>query len=245
LVVYIVILLYSATGMKINMEKSCLLLNHCENEEEAYIAITFPAPRKLFSEGLKYLGFNLNPENYRKEDWGWLIRKVEAHIAVWVNGLLSRGGRLILIKTVLEGIHVYWNSIVEIPKGVLDHIHRLSFCFLWKGQNVLGGTPLVKWNSIVAPKEMGGWGLTNLRLFSRALVGRNLWHLTLGNTLWVRVMNSKYFPTFFISEWFREPLKSPKESIVWKALVQAFPLVGNWTVWRIGNREKVRLGEDL
>jgi hypothetical protein len=57
-------------------------------------------------------------------------------------------------------------------------------------------------------------------------------------------MNSKYFPTLSISEWFREPLKSSKGSIVWKALVEAFPLVGNWTVWRIGNGEKVRLGED-
>jgi hypothetical protein len=126
----------------------------------------------------------------------------------------------------------------------LDHIRRLIFLFLWKGQNAHGGPPLVKWNSIDAPKEMGGWGLKNLRLFSRALAGRNLWCLTLGNTLWVRVMNSKYFPTLSISDWFREPLKSPKGSIVWKALVQAFPLVGNWTVCCIGNGEKVRLGED-
>jgi hypothetical protein len=57
-------------------------------------------------------------------------------------------------------------------------------------------------------------------------------------------MNSKYFPTLYISEWFREPLKSPKGSIVWKGLVQAFPLVGNLIVWHIGNGEKVRLGED-
>ena len=58
----------SATGMKINMENSCLLLNHRENEEEASIAITFPTQRKHFSDGPKYLGFNLKPYNYRKED---------------------------------------------------------------------------------------------------------------------------------------------------------------------------------
>jgi hypothetical protein len=57
-------------------------------------------------------------------------------------------------------------------------------------------------------------------------------------------MNSKYFPSLSISDWFREPLKSTKGSIVWKALVQAFPLVGKWTVWHIKNGEKVRLGED-
>jgi hypothetical protein len=62
--------------MKINMEKSCLLLNHCEEEEEASIVNTFPAPRKPLSEGLKYLGFNLKPNNYRKEYWSWLIKKI-------------------------------------------------------------------------------------------------------------------------------------------------------------------------
>jgi hypothetical protein len=158
----------SATGMKINMEKSCLLLHHCENEEEASIANTFPAQRKNFSDGLKYLGFNLKPDNYRKEDWGWLIRKVEAHLAIWVNRLLSRGGRLVLIKAVLEGIPVYWNSIVEVPKGVLDHIRRLSFRFLWKGQNAHGGPPLVKWNSIGA-KRTGGLGVKKLKTLRASL----------------------------------------------------------------------------
>lgn len=165
-----------AMGMKVNMEKSCLFLNHCAKAEESSIANTFPTQRKPLSEGLKYLDFNLKLGNYRKEDWSWLIRKVEACIAIWVNGLLSRGGRLVLIKTVLEGILVYWNSIPAILKGALD-IRCPSFCFLWKGQNTQGGPPLVNWFSIVAPKEMGGCGLKNIRLFARALAGRNLWCL--------------------------------------------------------------------
>jgi hypothetical protein len=33
-------------------------------------------------------------------------------------------------------------------------------------------------------------------------------------------------------------------SIVWKALVAAFPLVGLWTMWRVGNGRSIRLGED-
>jgi hypothetical protein len=31
---------------------------------------------------------------------------------------------------------------------------------------------------------------------------------------------------------------------VWKALVEAFPLVGDWVVWKIGDGKKVRVGED-
>jgi hypothetical protein len=43
-------------------------------------------------------------------------------------------------------------------------------------------------------------------------------------------MSSKYFTNLTVEEWFHVPLKSLKGSIVWKALVKAFPLVGKWIV---------------
>jgi hypothetical protein len=163
---FILNILCSATGMKVNMEKSCLLLNQCTEAEELAIANSFPTQIKSLYEGFKYLGFNLKPDNYKKEDWSWLIRKVEARIAIWVNRLLSRGGRLVLIKAFLESIPIYWNSIATIPKGILDHIRRISFHFLWAGHNSPGGTHLTSWNSITLPKDLGGWGLKNIHLFS-------------------------------------------------------------------------------
>ena len=30
----------------------------------------------------------------------------------------------------------------------------------------------------------------------------------------------------------------------WKVLVLAFPLVGNWLAWLVGNGRKIRVGED-
>jgi hypothetical protein len=51
-------------------------------------------------------------------------------------------------------------------------------------------------------------------------------------------MWSKYFPNLSFIEWFRLPNKSSTGSIVWKDLVEAFPLVGEWVVWKIGDRKK-------
>ena len=31
---------------------------------------------------------------------------------------------------------------------------------------------------------------------------------------------------------------------IWKAIVQPFPLVGNWMAWNAGNRVKLRIGAD-
>jgi hypothetical protein len=72
-----------------------------------FLPAHFLPKENIFSKGFKYLGFNLKPNNYRKEDWSSLIRKVEARIAIWVNILVSRGKRLVLIKAVLESIHIY------------------------------------------------------------------------------------------------------------------------------------------
>jgi hypothetical protein len=86
-----------------------------------------PAQRKSLDEGFKYLGFHLKPDCYKRRDWEWIIKKVEAKISIWVNRLLSRGGRLVLLKSVLESIPVYWNSIVAIPRGVLKKITQNKF----------------------------------------------------------------------------------------------------------------------
>jgi len=103
---------------------------------------------------------------------------------------------------------------------------------------------LAKCSSLANPKYLGGWGVKDLPLFARALDGRNLWHLSIGNTVWTKVMISEYLPNLSVIEWFRQLNKSSKGSIVWKALVEAFPLVGEWVVWKIGDGKNARVGED-
>lgn len=40
----------------------------------------------------------------------------------WCNRWLNLGGRLILIKSVLEIVHMYWMSLANIPSEILDRI---------------------------------------------------------------------------------------------------------------------------
>lgn len=46
---------------------------------------------------------------------------------------LSRDGRLILVKLVLEAILVYLISLAWIPRGVLERESKICFKFLWAG----------------------------------------------------------------------------------------------------------------
>jgi hypothetical protein len=59
------------------------------------------------------------------------------------------------------------------------------------------------------------------------------------------VLIAKYITGKTIEEWFRCPRKIvPTSSIGWKVMVDAFPLLGSWEAWRIGNGRSVRVGED-
>jgi hypothetical protein len=66
-----------ATGMQINAQKSTLSAHLMDEEETNCYKDIFPFEQQPFDDGLKYLGFHLKPNNYKKEDWSWLIAKLE------------------------------------------------------------------------------------------------------------------------------------------------------------------------
>jgi hypothetical protein len=85
-------------------------------------------------EGFRYLGYQLKMGASLPEDWRWLVATFEKKIDFWCNKWLSMGGRLILIKTVLESLTVFWMTLERIPKKVIHILRRLAFNFLWDGQ---------------------------------------------------------------------------------------------------------------
>jgi hypothetical protein len=47
------------------------------------------------------------------------------------------------------------------------------------------------------PKALGGWGLKNIFLFSKALVAKSTWRLISTSSLWTSVVTQKYIHTFY------------------------------------------------
>jgi hypothetical protein len=121
------------------------------------------------------LGFPLKPHAYKKQDWKWLLKKLDKRLKVWSHKWISRAGRLILVKSVLEAIPVYWISLSWIPKGILEAARKIYFRFLWSGKGDTFVSPWVRWQRIVVPKALGGWGLKNIFLFSKSLAAKGGW----------------------------------------------------------------------
>lgn len=104
-------LFQQATGMMINDSKSTITTIGCTQHEITYTSQRFPFTVLDLAKGIKYMGFRLKPLGYRIADWTWLIAKVEKRLQVWYHKYLSRAGRLILIKAVIEATPVYWMTL--------------------------------------------------------------------------------------------------------------------------------------
>jgi hypothetical protein len=120
----------NATGMNINEINSTLSTHNMELEEQGCYMDLFPFEQWELDKGLKYLGFHLKPNNYRKGYWKWILDKLEKRLKGWSFRWLSRASRLVMEKFVLEAIQVYWMSLAWIPKGVLEIARKFYFKFI-------------------------------------------------------------------------------------------------------------------
>jgi len=66
-----------STGMMINVAKSNMVITLVSEADLHYMVSKFSFMAQNFDEGIKYLGFHLKPNAYRKDDWKWLIGKLE------------------------------------------------------------------------------------------------------------------------------------------------------------------------
>jgi hypothetical protein len=104
--------------MEIGINKSVMLCHDVSMEVEAWIHQLFAFKIEPIDGGLKYLGYFLKPNDYSVVDWMWLCKKLESRISCWRHHWLSIGGRVVLLKSILESIPGYWLSLAHMFQRV-------------------------------------------------------------------------------------------------------------------------------
>jgi len=141
----------------------------------------------------KYLGLPLGAKNKELEVWNVVLERCEKKLARWKSQYLSLGGRVTLIKSVLDGLPTYMMSLFPIPKNIEKKINRLRRPFLWQGNKEKRGYNLVKWDTLTLSRNQGGLGLKNLSLQNSCLLQKWLWRFcTEDRALWRRFIVGKY-----------------------------------------------------
>jgi hypothetical protein len=197
-------------------------------------------------EGLTYLGFQLKIGASTPDDWLWLVNLFEKKIGGWCNKWLTMGGRLILVKSVLEGLAVYWMTLEKIPKKIINTIRSLSTNFLWNGHGSKHSFHLCSWDLLARPRKAGGWGLKNLLTFNTALLASSFWRALTHNSIWHKIVMDKYLGSINLCDWLRKPtLLQKSASPFWKGMVNSSPIILHWLRWKPGTGKKIKIGRDM
>ncbi|KAM0874368.1 hypothetical protein ACQ4PT_037473 [Festuca glaucescens] len=155
----------TVTGLHTNFLKSSATPIRCSTEERQVIAEQLLCHVKDFP--IPYLGVPLSIWKLRAQDLQPLIVNLHGKLSGWCAGLLSKGDRLVLIKSVLAATPIHIMLATDMPKAISEAIIKCQRTFFWaNGHNDSGGNCVVAWNDVCRPTEVGGLGVLDIKRMS-------------------------------------------------------------------------------
>jgi hypothetical protein len=83
--------------------------------------------------------------------WQSVIEAVISRLSKWKNNQLSIRGRVVIIKSILSALPVYFLSFFKIPTCIISKLETLFKQFLWGGGEDERKMNWVKWDTIYRP----------------------------------------------------------------------------------------------
>uniref|UniRef100_A0A7N2LV02 Uncharacterized protein n=1 Tax=Quercus lobata TaxID=97700 RepID=A0A7N2LV02_QUELO len=130
---------------------------------------------KVGSLPMKYLGIPLGTPFKTTSIWNPILEKMKKKLLGWKRLYLSKGGRLTLLNSTLSSLPTYYLSLFTIPIAMTDKLEHIQRNFLWESSEECFKYPLVAWDKVCSPLEMGGLGIKKLVHFNHALLRKWLW----------------------------------------------------------------------
>jgi hypothetical protein len=154
------------TGLQINYQKSTFVPMHMSEMESnvaaSVMGCTLPCT---------YLGLPLSANKISKQLLQPVINKIQKRLSGWMPRLMSSGGRIQMINSVLSAIPNFFMACIEWDQGSIEAVDKLRRAFLWKNkEKILGGQCLVSWSIVTMPKKQGGLGIRDLRIHNKAIM---------------------------------------------------------------------------
>ncbi|GJX98275.1 RNA-directed DNA polymerase, eukaryota, reverse transcriptase zinc-binding domain protein [Tanacetum coccineum] len=150
---------YLASGLKINIHKSNIYGIGVNKDE--VLSMASNAGCIAGDIPFNYLGLPIGSNMKSIASWKTLVDRFHMRLSSWKANLLSIGGRLTLIKSVLGSLGIYYLSIFRAPESVLQDLERIRAKFFWGG-NKDKKMAWVKWPIILNSFDNGGLNIGSL-----------------------------------------------------------------------------------
>ena len=180
---------YLASGLKLNIHKSNIYGIGVSNDDVHLMASNTGCAAGTLP--FTYLGLPIGCNMSLTENWKLLIDKFKTKLSGWKANLLSFGGRLTLIKSVLGSLGIYYLSIFKVAVSVLKLLEKMCASFFWGSSQDNKKLAWLKWPNVVASFEKGGLNIGSLKSFNLALLHKWRWRMYSNpNSLWVKVIKT-------------------------------------------------------
>lgn len=79
---------------------------------------------------ISYLDLPLEAKSSSKTIWNPVIERLRRKISGWKGQYLSKGGKMVLLKSMLTSVPSYFLSLFRAPNAIINHLERLMRDFL-------------------------------------------------------------------------------------------------------------------
>nr|GEV81746.1 putative retrotransposon Ty1-copia subclass protein [Tanacetum cinerariifolium] len=110
----------------------------------------------ILTTPFNYFGVKVGSNMSRITSWDDVISKVSSRLSKWKLKLLSIGGRLSLLKSVLTSIPLYHMSIFKVPIGMLNDLESIRRYFFYGVDGSHRKLAWIGWNMVLTSKKNGG-----------------------------------------------------------------------------------------
>ncbi|GJS12911.1 RNA-directed DNA polymerase, eukaryota, reverse transcriptase zinc-binding domain protein [Tanacetum coccineum] len=122
---------------------------------------------KILKTPFSYLGVNIGGNMTRINSWDVVINKTLSRLSKWKLKVLSIGGRLTLLKSILGSISIYYMSMFRAPIQVINKLESIRSHFFNGVDHNVSKMSFVNWKNVLASKEKGGLGVSTIRVIHR------------------------------------------------------------------------------
>jgi hypothetical protein len=123
-----------ASGQELNLSKSEVFFSRNISQAAQVELSNIMGVKHVLGTGT-YLGLPSMVGRSKKETFAFIKDRLWKRINSWRSRPLSKAGKEVMIKSVLQAIPAYVMSIYLLPDSLIDDIERMINAFWWGGGN--------------------------------------------------------------------------------------------------------------
>ncbi|PNY14675.1 ribonuclease H [Trifolium pratense] len=181
-----------ASGQEINLTKSEVFFSRNLSIADQEDLSKIMGVKHVLGTG-NYLGLPSMIGRKKKHIFAFIKDRIWKRINSWRGRALSRAGKEVMIKSVLQAIPAYVMSVYLLPDAIIKDIERMMNSFWWGGGTNNKGIRWMAWDRMAIPKGQGGMGFRDLHSFNLAMIAKQGWNImTKPHTLLAKLYKARW-----------------------------------------------------